>query len=132
MLGVWVREHVDAGLPERPARKMGIVLRESVSLAGIWSLCWFAGVEALGGTADADRRWILLDVLTGGCAAGRDLFLPVLTPAEARQDETGLLDGLRRRYPALQTGSVWFVDDPERGLVTCASPRLHRCFQAPQ
>ena len=131
VLGICVGERLDGELVaprgERPhARSLGVALRESVALAGVWSLCWFE-LPHLVSLSGADRRRTLLDALEldedrdPGNPDKRCLFLAVWTPAEARHDVRGGLRGLVGRYPALEIGSEGFVDWPERGVVSLAA-----------
>jgi len=133
VLGICVDERLDGGLvassAECPFTAVdGAAFRESVALAGIWSLCWFelAHSVSLSGT---DRRRILLDTpelndyREPGKPANRCLFLAVWTPAEARQDVSGSLHSLKAQYPALEIGSESFVDQPESGVVRLAATR---------
>jgi len=102
-------------------------LRESASLGGIWSLCWFDFTVADGGADAHHRRRRLLELLLfsgqidrAGSEA-RTLLLPVFTCAEARREVQVLVDHLEARYPTLTIGPDCFVHDPERrGLVRLA------------
>lgn len=131
VLGIWVGDDLDAGAVELATasrgRVSGVVLSETASLAGIWSLGWFDGWE-VGARSAEGRRGALLDALTSvrpasPARAGRDLFFPVWAPDEAAtRSVLRSMRRLRRSYPGLELGAESFVDDPARGLVSWAMP----------
>ena len=126
VLGVFVGRDLDSRLrvPEsRSARPccVCVTLRESVALAGIWSLCWFDLGSAAVGPRAADRRQKLLDDLVASGPGGRTepgeprIFLPAFTPAEAQAEVDVLLEELRARYPSLAIGSDCLLTVPACG-----------------
>lgn len=127
LLGVVVRAGVDAGVMIRPLTSAGpandaVKLRESVSLAGIWSLWWFE-ISSLNEIDRCERRKHLLDTLVRSDQAdsdgprGRPMFIPVLTARETTRGSAVLLDDLQERYPTLTIARECFVRDPALGMI---------------
>ncbi len=131
VLGICVHEHLDEGLfaPSEDwlTTSVGVALRESVALAGIWSLCWFVLPRTVGPLGD-ERRRLILDTLDLDAAFDPKrsskcrLLFAVWTPEEALQDVSGGLRGLQRLYPAWEIGRESFVDQPEGGVVSMVGP----------
>lgn len=140
VLGVWVRHQLDADLPTwswfsrspgavgtggqelgHGLRGMAVGIRESVSLSGMWALCWLDGTCLRAAHSPAERRRRALDALVSG-AAGVSLgvaggtFFPVFAATEAADCREATLRQLRERYPQL-IGSTWLVDGRERGIL---------------
>lgn len=128
ILGIWVSS--GAGEPWPPGLPDGggtagsdpLRIRESCSLAGVWTLCWLEG-PALGEVGDSGaRRLAVLDALAGSVSAAAGpagAFVPVFGEAESPDAIGAALDALRDRYPGLIDGR-WSVNDPAHGLVAGA------------
>lgn len=112
VLGVWQRPELDAGLPiwkgfddsprARPeAGRVG--LRQSFTMAGMWSLCWLDGAALREVEGRQARRLAVLKHLveraTGLTPLRKDApFVPVFDEGEPGAE---LLEALRARHPRL-------------------------------
>ncbi len=109
VVGVAVRDELDAGLPAWPP--IGDVdppagIAESVSHAGVWALCRFEGAALRAARGAAERRLAVLD------ATGAETFLPVFPAGENGADAEAAWRALRDRRPGI-VGPTWLVQDRE-------------------
>ncbi len=136
VLGVWVRPELDAGLPAWPdfgggagadlptgARpdEASVGIRESVSLSGLWALCWIDGAPLRKARTPAERRRGILEAFLkedplSGSPDGPGTFFPVFGADEAGGSPSQAMRELREARPR-SVGKSWFVGDPERGIV---------------
>ncbi|MBB6174756.1 hypothetical protein HNR23_004816 [Nocardiopsis mwathae] len=138
LLGVWLRRELGSGLPAwrrsgrdaapgvrvndcrdpyRPGRGVGhdVGIRESLTCADTWALCWVDGGWPRGAAELGQRRRRILDGLV--CEAdGPGLFLPVFGAGEATGGVGAAMRELQGRYPRL-VGDTWFVDDRRHGIL---------------
>lgn len=123
VIGVVVGRRPDGSLPEpwaELAAERDVGLRESVGVAGIWSLAWYdvPGVES------REERWAarmrLLDLVARSQGEGpakgapRLKFFPVLASSEGPATDS-LVQWMKARYPALGLIRTIFVDEPSMG-----------------
>lgn len=112
VLGVWQRPELDVGIPiwkgfddaPRARREGGAVrLRQSFTMAGMWSLCWLDGAGLREGESRQARRLAVLahlvERVTGVTLLREDgPFVPVFDESEPCGE---LLEVLRARHPRL-------------------------------
>ncbi len=143
ILGIWLRRELDGDLPAwlwldrevgagvsvhvpRDASKIspgeaGVGIRESFSLSGLWTLCWFDGTRVRSAHSAAERRRTILDSLFGTPSASQsssatETFFPVFAAADAVESIKATIREIHDRYPQI-IGGTWFVDDREHGIV---------------
>ena len=113
VIAVWVRSQLDVGLPTIA----GFWIRESLSLGGIWTLCWLDGPLLASAQSSGARRDAILQVLVDASASidTRGLFFPVFDRDESTESVWAEVLGLKARYPGV-IGSVSFRHDESRGV----------------
>lgn len=144
VLGVLLRAELDAGLPRWPSFDGECVggvppyahamegsstrlpsagdfgIRESLSISGLWSLCWIDGTTIQEAKDCSERRARILEVLvpyaTYGDDNGSGGFFPVFDASESSDAIGVTLRALRRRYPRVVAGA-WFVHDRQVGIL---------------
>lgn len=127
ILGVWVTRDLDAGLPAWLSVDAALGIRESLSLSGVWTLCWLDGPLWRRATTSADRRELLLRALAQAVSTPSNSpaecgpFFPVFRADAPPEHVSVALRQLRTRYPHL-VGSGWFLDDAVRGIVRAEPP----------
>jgi hypothetical protein len=155
MLGLWVRDGLDAALPsllqvdnglEEPGLSKktahvatGVGIRECVSLSSIWSICWLDGPLISNAYNPAQKREVILRVLGSarplfGLARDRGLFFPVFNTNEPADHVAIDVRALAVRYQGL-IGSTWLRYDSACGIVwpdvSYAGPRSNRTELTP-
>jgi len=134
ILGVWLRPELDADLPVWPSlwpslhpatsspdgAKPALGVCESLSLSGIWSLCWLDGALLSACQNAKERRFRVVDCLVraaSGDSSSSNLgvFLSVFDDAEDSESIAETLQELRARFEALISVN-WFVDELATGL----------------
>lgn len=121
VLGIWVKSDLDAELPAWPWVHRELGIRESFSLSGIWTLCWFDGSLLRSASTSAERRDAILRTLvhaasTSGSSTERGAFFPVFGADEPAEHVEAAVRELGARFPHL-IGARWFRDDRARGIV---------------
>lgn len=121
LYGAWVDSRLDQGMPPilrsgascDPGSQAEIVVHESFSLAGVWSLCWIDG-PSLSTAPDAGaRQRIVVDALAGAARradVGRNApqYYPVFPGAMDPQSVRVAFRELRARHPGT-VGPTWFL-----------------------
>jgi hypothetical protein len=132
LLGIIVTGEVDLGIrlsAEGGPRSVdvGVRMRASVSLAGVWHLCWFDFSLSESPDCSEGRRRRLLELLLPRLARertasmARRVFIAVLSPEEAEVGVEVILDALEAQFPGVEVGRRCFVSDTRRrGFVPCA------------
>jgi hypothetical protein len=133
LLGIWIDRDLEAALPassipslhsssERPTTT--VRLDNSVSLSGIWTLCWIdlsTPESRLGGNSPRE-------VLIGAVAevfserhssTGAGLLLPVFGAGDPTEGIDASIADLKSRYPGL-IGTAWFIHDRNQGKIVRA------------
>ena len=137
ILGIWLRRELDAdfpawlwldrdlGVPGDASRispgEAGVGIRESLSLSGLWTLCWLDGTLLNTAHSATERRRTILDSLLATASASRsssatETFFAVFAAVDAVESIKATLSELKDLYPRV-IGGTWFVDDWVRGLV---------------
>ena len=143
ILGIWLRRELDVDLPawlwldrDRGAGmsidvpgdaskispgEVGVGIRESFSLSGLWTLCWIDGTLLSTAHSATERRRTILDSLLAAASASRpssatETFFPVFAATDAVESIKATMSELEDRYPQM-IGGTWFLDDRERGIV---------------
>ncbi|MEZ4393329.1 MAG: hypothetical protein R3A48_19765 [Polyangiales bacterium] len=112
VLGVWQRPRLDAGLPlwrgydgpgEAPRGGATVGLRQSFTMAAMWSLCWLDGAPLREVEGRQARRLAVLEHLIERVTGVTPLrqsgpFVPVFDEDEPCEE---LLEALRARHPRL-------------------------------
>jgi hypothetical protein len=139
VLAVWVSNRLDAGLPtwetvhgalesttkDFPAPTPGIPepgglwIRESISLAGKWTLCWLDGPLLMRTQNLMETRAAILTFIVNSSTGlgSPGLFCPVFDRNESPESVAGEILRLKTRYPGV-IGLVAFRRD-ERRAVYC-------------
>lgn len=110
ILAVWVRSQLEADLAsvnsEAPEGG-GLWIRESISLAGIWTLCWLDGPLLVRAQSFRDKRDRILEVLVNASSdlGPPGLFFPVFDRDESPESVAAEVLSLKARYPGV-IGSV--------------------------
>lgn len=144
VLGVWLRRELDSGLPTWPLfdleprpgaavessrgetasgldpKKAAIGIRESLSLSGIWTLCWIDGIPLRRAQTPAERRRKIVEVFSSKVSDsepsfGPRSFFPVFHVADGRDAIEATMRDLHDSYPEL-IGDTWYVDDRGHGI----------------
>lgn len=137
LVGIVVDPSFEANLVQLSrcgARASGgeVILRESVGIAGIWSLCRFDVRSCEGPRCTHDRR---RDVVARLLRSGRSnadetvprrVLLPVFSLTEACGPVDLAVEDLQRRLPTLEVGSECFAVDPQRGGIVRLSAPIAR------
>jgi len=145
VLGIWLRRELDADLPawlwfERELaagvgvdslpgetasrlgpREAAVGILESLSLSGLWTLCWLDGTLLREAPSSAVRRGRLLDAFLSTASASQspsepEAFFPVFNVSDASDSIAAIMREFRGRYPKL-IDRTWFMDDRNRGIV---------------
>jgi len=96
-------------------------IRESLSLSGLWTLCWIDGKPLREAYEAKARRRMILDLV---CGVGRlpmhscesEVFFPVFAAGETLDAVHDALHEIRRHHPGI-LGGVWFIDNRAKGIV---------------
>ena len=137
VIAVWVRSRLEAGLPtwrlvdeasDSTAKGLptttagvpamgGLWIRESISLAGIWTLCWLDGPLLVSSQSLRVKRDALLQVVVNASAdlGPPGLVFPVFDRDESPESVAAEVRSLKARYPGV-IGSVGFHRDESRGV----------------
>lgn len=138
LLGIWVRSDLEEGLPEwlhyesaTPAAAHGEVaqaamsealvgVRTSVSLSGLWTLCWIDGpLLRATDTTDQARRHVL-DTFVAATSEPRGsrsggFFYASFAASRPSTFMAAEVADLRARHPRL-VAEQWFVVDDDQGI----------------
>lgn len=139
LLGIWVRGDLEEGLPEwlhyesaTPAAAQGktsrptmveamVGVRRSVSLSGLWTLCWIDGpLLRATDTTDQARRHVLDAFVAatsepGGARSG-DIFYASFAASRPSAFMAADVADLRARHPRLVAERWFVVDDDDQGI----------------
>jgi len=126
VIGIWLRRELDADLPDWLCldRELGVPrdadvgIRASLSLSGLWTLCWIDGGLLRTAHSATERRRAIFDSLLGTAqsANATKTFFPVFAAVDAVESIKANMLVLEDRYPQM-IGGTWFLDDWERGIV---------------
>jgi hypothetical protein len=121
VLAIWVKRDLDVDLPACSQSEHGVGIHESVSLAGVWTLCWIDGQLIRGARSSAERRDVIVSTFVQAQLSSRAstepaAFFPVFEPNESVEIIEAEVRSLRARYPRL-VAAQWYRDHKERGIV---------------
>lgn len=141
VLGVWLRDDVDAGLPRMSCHDLvswkaesvtgekprptpvdtvsGFRIGESTSLSGIWALCWIYGTFVNGAADPLQRMRSVVDGLVSPYSTNDRGFFPVFPKGASPDSVKSAMRELREQYPNL-IAKTWFIDDWNEGLIEAA------------
>ena len=138
VLGVWLRENVDVGLPRMDCHDLApledapfrngnsshqtrnkvptVRIRESISLSGVWTLCWIHGSPIHRVTNTLQGLCDLAENLIGPYSTTKRGFFPAFPAGASVHAIERVMLKSRSRYPDL-IGTTWFRDDWSQGLI---------------
>lgn len=111
VLGIRLRSELDGDLAA-----YGVLVRESFSVSGLWSLCWMDDAFIRTAKTARLRRRQLVDALVKGDALQPRAFLPVFDASGTIEAAKAMLRELRAEYPEV-VSTTWFLDDGKQGLI---------------
>jgi len=137
LLGVWVDGRLGEGLsttlepPPRDARSgedvAAIVVQESITLAGLWTLYSVDGPSLRRAANESARRRLVLDAVAAARPMRPDAPVPQFLPSfSAAMPRAGCVDALRTlqaRHPGI-VGATWFQARNEIGVRRFRSERI--------
>lgn len=131
LLGICLRNELDKSLPVWPRPdspgsptsrdvEVAIGVRQSLSLPGVWALCWFYGPSLSRARTGATRRRRIFEALCGPAGGTTPLlapksFIPVFQESEGSAAIAAAIRGLRDSHPAI-VRDQWYVYRPPQGL----------------
>lgn len=138
MLGVWLRDELDADLPRMSCRDLvswkaepivgakprlmpasiesSLCIGESFSLLGMGALCWLYGPLVHGANTPLELTHAVVQGLIRPYSRKDHAFAPVFPEGEAPSDIQAADLELRERVPNL-IARTWFIDDWNKGLI---------------